>query len=130
MENAPAIDFTNFRVAIDLAHVLRVLGDPESGDILLEGASEFVLGRPRSGHSGILFLDIEVLAMIGDSESALVALEKAAESDWTELWWQAPGNPNLSNLHQRPRFIAAIERLRSRAAEYRSNVELDDSDVR
>ena len=67
--------------------------------------------------------------MLGETDSALDALEQASESDWTEFWWQMPLNPNLSNLHQEPRFIAAIELLRSRAAEYRANVDLGENDA-
>ena len=107
--------------------MLRVLGDEETAEILLEGAGKFVVGLPRSGPSGIQFLDIEVLALRGETESALEALEEAAGSDWIEFWWQAPLNPNLSSLHQHPRFIAAMEQLRSRAAGFRANVDLGDS---
>jgi len=128
-QSPPRITEVNFNKAIDLALVLRALGDVEAADILLEGASKFVFGRQRSGPSGIQFLDIEVLAMRGETDAALDALEQAAESDWVEFWWDAPLNPTLSSLHQLPRFLAAMEKLKSRAAEYRANVKLTESEV-
>ena len=128
-ENPPRVGEVNFINAIDLAYVLRELGDLEAAEFMLEEANKFVMGRPRTGPSGIQFLDIEVMAMNGETDAALETLEKSAESDWTRFWWQAPMNPNLANLHQHPRFMAAMELIRTRAAGYRANVDLGEFDA-
>lgn len=122
-QERPEITDRNVNKAIDLAYVLRELGDEEAAAFLLEGAGSFVTGKPRSGPSGIQFLDVEVLALQGQTGPALQTLETAAETEWTEFWWQAPLNPNLSSLHQEPRFIAVMDQLRSRAAEFRDGLD-------
>jgi len=121
-QRPPNVGETNYGAAIDLAHLLSRLGDGEMAEALLRNAREITAGRPRAGPAGIGFFDIKALALLGNNEAALAALEEAASSEWLQFWWQVPSDPNLSTLHQHPRFDAAIERFRSRAAEYRANI--------
>ncbi len=121
-QQPPEVDATNYARAIDLAYVVREMGDVDTANDLLQRAAGIVNGRSRTGPSGILFADIEILAMQGDIDAALGALEQSADSDWISLWWHAATNPNFSNLHQNARFDAALNRIRSRAAGYRANI--------
>ena len=110
---SPIIGRHNYRAAIDLARVLLESGDPQAAERLLEAASAFIESRPRLGlNSGYGISDVQILALQGEADAALGALEEAVAVGWRSLWWYyLLQDPNLENLRDEPAFQRAIREI-------------------
>jgi DNA-binding winged helix-turn-helix (wHTH) protein/tetratricopeptide (TPR) repeat protein len=110
----PEIGPGNYRAAIDLALALQANGEARAADRLLEAATTFIESRPRLGlGSGYGISDVQILALRGEPEAALAALENAVAVGWRSLWWYyLLQDPNLQSLHDRPAFQRAIRAIK------------------
>ena len=103
------IDATNFAWAIEIANVLLKSGQRQQAVILLQGALAAIAARPRLGFSGFGISDVEIQALMGDTEKALDTLAMAVEQGWRSGWrLQTRDNDNLVSLHADPRYQAIM----------------------
>lgn len=118
------VDLDNYRAAIDLALVLRANGDEKGAANLLENAASFLDGRFRLGiQEGYWVSDVQILALQGKPEEAIVALKSAVEEGWRILWWYYMQlDPNLQAIRENPEFQALTEAISMDAATQMSRV--------
>jgi hypothetical protein len=94
---------------------LRLVRD----DALRTGAFEDALAWYREtqipGVHGerIFIVDVELLALNGETNAALDSLREAVNGGWKTDWKWHLGNENLASLRGEPRFRAIIEQLES-----------------
>mgnify|MGYP000246474489 CR=1 FL=1 len=103
----------HYRAAIDLALAMQESGEPQTADRLLEAAAAFIESRPRLGlGSGYGISDVQILALQGEPEAALRALEDAVSAGWRSLWWYyLLQDPNLESLREDPAFQRALREI-------------------
>jgi tetratricopeptide (TPR) repeat protein len=107
-----AIDWLNFESAVDLAYVMKLVGDQRQADLLLANVEAYIRTIPKLGCCGYGLADVEIAAIRGDTETALASLEQAIAEGWKmDWWWETDYNPNLSSLHDDERYRAAIDAL-------------------
>jgi hypothetical protein len=107
-----------------------ILADAElqSGDSVaaakhLQGIADLVDRLIAAGEerNGVYALKAEVLALRGDSQGAMQALNRAAELGWRYAWW-AEREPYFSALRPRSDFRAVIARVNTINDRMRSEV--------
>ena len=110
---SPDIGPDNYRAGIDLALAMQESGDAQAADRLLEAAAAFIESRPRLGlGSGYGISDVQILALQGEPEAALQALEEAVSAGWRSLWWYyLLQDPNLESLREKPAFQRAVREI-------------------
>ena len=108
LENADeALDFRNFREAVDAAIALARLGEKERSTQLLDRVDAFIATQHRIGFRGYWVEDARVAALRGDSDGAIVALETAVAEGWRNLWWfYFEHDPALDTVRADARFQA------------------------
>jgi TolB-like protein/DNA-binding winged helix-turn-helix (wHTH) protein/Tfp pilus assembly protein PilF len=112
-EDAPKIDGTNFRVAIDLAFVLTKTGEQDQANMLLARALTYIQTIPRlAGWEGYWISDIQIYALQGQTAKALAALREAIEAGWRLWWWfYLEHDPTLESIHDEPEFQAIVKEI-------------------
>ena len=101
----------NVNAAVDVAWILRAEGNTEMSDRLLnETLAVATLEGPRGLVSKYL-PDVRSLAMLGRKSEALVALRKAIDDGWREIWWLNESDPTLESIVGEPAFIAMVEEV-------------------
>ena len=110
----PAIDDSNYQVAIDLALVLSGTGEKERANLLLERSLVYVLSIPRLGISGYGIADVLIYALQEKPEAALAALRQAIDQGWRTNWWlYLEHDPSLDSVRGEPEFHAMVEEIRA-----------------
>jgi tetratricopeptide (TPR) repeat protein len=109
----PDIGPDNYRAAIDLALAMQKSGEGLAADGLLEAAADFIETRPRLGlGGGHGIADVQILALRGEPEAALGALEEAVSAGWRSLWWYyLLQDPNLESLRNTSAFQRAVREI-------------------
>ena len=108
-EPSPGIDFTNYHAAIDVSLVLKILGREEDAERLLDKSLAHIEKMPRMGIYGYGLADVEILALQGRDEEALVALRSGIDEGWRSNWrWLIVDNRNLDSIKDTPEFRAII----------------------
>lgn len=104
----PEITESNINAAADLALLLREAGNEEQANALINTAFEWhEAHQPADVHGYILnVVDAELLALRGDTESALQRLETAVENGWVFFWQWHLDNENLRSIKDERRFEA------------------------
>jgi tetratricopeptide (TPR) repeat protein len=99
----PAIDGSNWQVAIDLALVLQTIGAGASASVLLDRTEEFIRTIPRLGVTGYGLADVQIYALRGDKAEALAALREAEKARWRGPYWRyyRDFDPNLASIQRR-----------------------------
>jgi len=111
--NEPAIHAANYQDAVDLAWLLRMEGDAEHAERLLE-ISLTVLRQSPSGTTGYRGVtEAKILALQGDEAGALAALRAAVDAGWRHLWWMAENDPTLASISDHPEFLAIMDEIRA-----------------
>ena len=111
-EEEVQIDYINFMPAVDLAHVLVQTGQQAQADLLLSATETYIAGIPRLGCCGYGLTDVEIAAIRGDVNQALIALEQAVAESWkVDWWWETDYNPNLDNLSDNERYRTIVAAL-------------------
>lgn len=108
----PEVTESNINAAADLALLLREAGDDDQADVLIDAAIAWhEANQPAGVHGYVLnVVDAELLALRGDTESALQRLEAAVENGWVFFWQWHLANENLASVWGEPRF-AALKRV-------------------
>jgi tetratricopeptide (TPR) repeat protein len=111
-EANPKIDDDNFGIAIDLALVLIRTGERERADLLLDRSLDYIQNIPRVGRYGFEVAGIQIYALRGDKQQALLALRQAIDENWRSMWWYfLKQDPNLESLHDEPEFQAMVAEI-------------------
>lgn len=100
-------------------------GDTRRAAILLEHIEETV-ERTRIEKGPWLIVGHEraaVLAMKGEHDAALDALDELVDSGWRYYWWVLDDVPEFEPLREHPRFLRMMERLEDGVAEQRAYFE-------
>lgn len=115
--------FHGYFPTVDIASVYVVLGESTAAQPFLSEASD-LLTRYESGGNvwhAAQYQRARIAAMLGQSEQAFAALDKAIAMGWRRAWW-ARFDPALASLRDAPRLVSALERVDSLVAEQRARV--------
>jgi TolB-like protein len=98
--------------AIDAALIMMHAGEQERATQLLTVAIEAMEGFKRNrGASAIGFSDVQALAVLGQTDKALDALEEAVEMEYLSDWQALKFLPHYDSIRDDPRFASAIRNL-------------------
>lgn len=110
----PTITKNNYKVAIDFAVVLRLTGEDDLADQILEDSLEVVAELPRLGIAGYYIADVRALALLGRTQDAIEALRDAIEEGWRFMsWYFLDHDPSLQSIREHPEFKRLHETLRA-----------------
>ena len=110
--DAPTIDRTNYRAAIDLAGILIRAGDTTRAERLLAGSERTIRALPRLGWFGYGIADAEILALRGDAAGAAQRISEARRQGWLLRWWTLERNLNLTAVRDAPEVRRVIAETR------------------
>jgi len=126
-EDSPRIDGVNAHNAIKLAYLLQKSGDRNRADRLLEMALPVVQLSPRLGMMGSGVRDVQILALQGDEDAALVALRRAVDEGFRSSLpfdsWTLEIDPYLETIREHPAFRAIVAEIDAEVAIMRQRVE-------
>jgi len=106
------INRTNFRVAIDYAHVLARSGEHRRANRLLDCSLAFIRTVPRMGQEGYWISDAIIYSLRGDTNAALAALREAIDQGWRACWWYYLNHdPNFEAIRGEREFQAMVQEL-------------------
>ncbi len=119
----------NFHQAINLGHVFLKTGREDEGNQLLDKAAAYIQTRPMLGWAGYQTSDAEILAIRGQTDEALTALESLVEAGWRANWRMLlEQNSNLDSIKDEPGFKAIVAMLEADAAVQRAWLANDASE--
>jgi hypothetical protein len=111
-EGDPTVDGSNWREAIDLALVLSKTGEQEQADLLLNRSFQRIQTLPRLGRYGYGVADVQVYALQGDKQKALLALRQAIDEGWRDSWpYFLEHDSTLESLHDEPEYQAMVAEI-------------------
>jgi len=111
-ERDPEVDLTNYRAAIDLALILSRTGEQGRANWLLDRSLQQIRKRPRLGDYGYGIADVQLYALRGETQEALLALRHAIDEGWRAEWWyQLQHKPDLEPLHDEPEYQAMVAEI-------------------
>jgi TolB-like protein/class 3 adenylate cyclase/Tfp pilus assembly protein PilF len=113
-KDEPTIDRINYKVAIDLAYVLQLMGEKERAGLLLDRSLKIIHGGiPRYNYDGYGIADVQVYALQGKKQLALTALREAIDEGWSANWrYSLEHNPNLESIRNEPEFQAMLVEIK------------------
>lgn len=126
-ETPPVVDDENLPSAVNLSLLLKLTGDDEgalalSREILREIERPFTLSG--SNRAAWQPLKAEILAVIGQEQDAISALQQAVEGGWRLDWyWATELNAAFNGIRDSAAFREIIDGLASEAAFQRAQVE-------
>jgi len=130
----PRVDSHARFAAIDLALLLKLSGDASGANALLDGSETVLRGLPRVGFAGNAIANVQIHALRGDRDKALVALRDAEAAGWRGPTWRyyRDIDPNLASIRDEPEFKAVfadierdMARQRAELAKLRKDAPLD-----
>jgi tetratricopeptide (TPR) repeat protein len=109
----PVVDRTNYVAAVDLALVMKYLGQHERAADLLDGALVALEEFPRLGTTGYWIADVQAYALQDKTEMAISALRDAVDEGWRIFsWYYLDHSPNLESIRGDPEFQRLRRRIR------------------
>jgi len=113
--DVPEISVNNINAAGDLALLLQHAGKPAAADLLIDAGLGWVRRTQPAGVHGSLIniVDVELLALDGQKQAALAALQQAIDSGWKSHWRSELSNETLASLRDEPVFQQITARLES-----------------
>ncbi len=122
----------NVKTAVIFAFVLQQLGETGKASAILSSARGIVQDIPRLGFAGHGILDVEILALLGQRQFALNALEEAVREGFVGLqlfdFWSIEENPLLDTLRDDPRFTAIVDDIAARQRALRDSVKAAEAE--
>ena len=101
----PRVDKRNYTIAVDLALLYAKLDQREKAMRLTAAALEVMDTLPRMGGLGFWLTDVSALAIRGEHDEALDALEVAIDGGFRiKLWYFMDREKNLESIRHLPRF--------------------------
>jgi len=112
------IDSDNVNIAANLALLMRLAGDSAAADTIIDAALMWhQQTQPANVHGYILnIVDVELLALRGDKQLAMVALREAIDNGWAFHWSWHMNNENLASLRDEPEFKALVKEMEEKMA--------------
>jgi len=116
--STPDIDSDNVNIAANLALLMRLAGDSAAADTIIDAALMWhQQTQPANVHGYILnIVDVELLALRGDKQLAMVALREAIDNGWAFHWSWHMNNENLASLRDEPEFKALVKEMEEKMA--------------
>ena len=125
-----AMNTLNFHHAINLGHIYLNTGREDEGTQLLDKVAMYIRTRPMLGWVGYQTSDAEILAIRGQTDEALTALESLVKAGWRANWrYLLEQNPNLDSLKNEPRFEAVIATLEADTSAQRARIAASTPDA-
>jgi TolB-like protein/Flp pilus assembly protein TadD len=123
-EGPPAVDGSNWRVAIELVPFLQAAGHDERARLLLDRSQEAIRGLPRLGVKGYGVSDAQIFALRGQKEAALAALHAAEREGWRGPYWRwwLTRDPALASIRSDPGFKAVLADIERDVARQRAQL--------
>jgi TolB-like protein/Tfp pilus assembly protein PilF len=113
----------DFPAAIDIAIVLKALGEHEKADVLLKRSQEFLAKFGEADNAEYGIYKVRVHALKGDTEAALKRLREAIDAGWTRQWWYyMKDDAALDSIRDDPRFQAMKDEIASDMAQQLASV--------
>ena len=123
-DGIPEITVDNVNAAADLALLLQHSGEPGLADTLIHAGLDWYQKTQIPGVHGFLtsIADIEFLALQGQREASLEALQAAANVGWGFVWQWDTSNENFATVSDDPAFRAIIAQLESNMVTQLENI--------
>lgn len=103
----PQVNPQNVVQSVDLAYLLRELGEHNRANDIIDAALSTMETMQRLGTSGYWVNDVRAYAVRGQNDKALAALRSAIDDGWRVLtWYHLYLDLTLMDLHENPAFIA------------------------
>ena len=111
--DSPKITVDNVNAAADLAVLLQRAGEPAAANTLIDAGLAWVQRTQPAGVYGNLvnIVAVELLALAGEKDAALDALQQAVDSGWRANWRYIFRNETLASLRDVPAFQAITSEL-------------------
>jgi tetratricopeptide (TPR) repeat protein len=118
-EDPPDVTSDNIIAAADLVLLLQRSGEPEQADTLnREAMAWYEATQPATSHGFLTsIVDVSLLALNGDRDSALNRLRQAVEQGWKFDWPWHWANKNLDSIRDDPVFTELENRMNTETAE-------------
>ena len=120
---SPDISSQGLRYAVDAVPVLQHLGKEEAADRVIAAALAFYdRNNPqRIRGQDFSIVDVELLALGGQSELALERLHEAVDGGWFTTWQYYLRNATLDPIRERDEFKEIVAQLEAKTAEQRAS---------
>lgn len=113
----------DFPAAIDIAIVLKSLGEHKKADVLLNRSHESLTAYAEANVSEYGIYEVRVHALSGDKEAALKRLREVIDAGWTRQWWYyMDDDAALHSIRDDPRFQAMKDDIAADMAQQLANV--------
>lgn len=99
------VDSSNFGAVTDYAYLMLLAGENDRLRQLLLPLLDYLSEAPRLGRFGTGIDDVQALAMLGESDKALLTLTEAVAKGWRSNWRVVLGLGSLDSIREDPRFI-------------------------
>jgi TolB-like protein/Tfp pilus assembly protein PilF len=111
-KDSPAIGDRNYSAAIDLALILSKTGEQQRADSLLESSLQYIQQIPRINFFGYGMADVQIYALQGEKQKALLTLRQAIDESWRAHWWYyLKHDPTMESLHDEPEYQAMVAEI-------------------
>jgi TolB-like protein/Tfp pilus assembly protein PilF len=116
--DTPQIRIGNINAAADLALLLQRAGEPAIANRIIDAGLAWMRKTQPEGVYGyvINIVYVELLALDGQVQAALDALQQAVDSGWTAHWPLAIDNETLGSLRDEPQFQQITAQLENEMA--------------
>jgi len=111
--DTPQIRMGNINAAADLALLLQRAGEPAIANRIIDAGLDWMRRTQPEGVYGyvINIVYVELLALDGQVQAALDALQQAVDSGWTVHWPLIFSNETLGSLRDEPQFLPYMGEL-------------------
>jgi tetratricopeptide (TPR) repeat protein len=120
---SPVILIYDVSYALAFAYILRMTGETERANLLIDLAEQAIRNIPRLGEVGYGVADVQILALRGKKAEALVALRAAEKSGWRNDWrFYRDFEPSLTSIRNEPEFKAVFADIERDMARQRAEL--------
>lgn len=118
-EAPPKITVDNVSIAADLAFLQQRSGASDNASVLIDAGLAWLQRTQPAGMHGYLtnIVDVELLALAGNRDAALSALQQAVDGGWRFDWPYTLRNKTLDSLRSEPEFEAITLQLENDMSE-------------